>query len=110
MSSLIQKKCVPCEGRQAVLKAKDIEKYMSELQDGWEVSKSMKISKLFKFKDFKEAIKFVDEVAVLAEKEGHHPDISINYSQVNILLWTHSIGGLSENDFILAAKIDTLYK
>jgi 4a-hydroxytetrahydrobiopterin dehydratase len=109
MPNLIQKKCVPCEGREKSLKAKDIEKYMSELPDGWEVSKSLKISKLFKFKDFKEAIKFVDQVAVLAEQESHHPNIAIDYNQVNITIWTHSIGGLSENDFILAAKIDTLY-
>lgn len=110
MTNLLQKKCVPCEGGESTLKSKDIEKYMQELKDGWEVSKNIKINKLFKFQNFKEAIKFVNEVAVLAEKEGHHPDISIDYSQVNITIWTHAIGGLSENDFILAAKIDNIYK
>jgi len=110
MATLLQKKCVPCEGGEPTLKPKEIEKYMLELKDGWEVAKNLKIEKLFKFKDFKEAMKFVNQVAVLAEQEGHHPEILINYNQVNITNWTHAIGGLSENDFILAAKIDNLYK
>ena|SRR3989344_8799653 len=108
MSSLLQKKCVPCEGGESPLKSKDIEKYMAELQDGWELSKNMKISKVFKFQEFKGAISFVNKVAALAEQEGHHPNIIINYSQVELILWTHAIGGLSENDFILAAKIDNI--
>lgn len=65
-----------------------------------------KIERVFKFADFKEAMVFVNKVAELAEKEGHHPDIHISYSKVTITLWTHAVGGLSLNDFILAAKID----
>lgn len=107
-SRLIQKKCVPCEGGEPALKAKEIERYMAELGDGWEVIKNIKIGKLFTFQDFKGSIHFVDKVALLAEKEKHHPDISINYNKVNITLWTHAVGGLSENDFILAAKIDII--
>lgn len=110
MNSLLQKKCVACEGKEPTLKAKVIEKYMQELKEGWEVKSNIKINKLFKFQSFKEAIKFVNEVAVLSESEGHHPDILINYSKVNITLTTHAIGGLSENDFIVAAKIDAIYE
>ena len=75
--------------------------------DGW-TTDNKKISKTFKFADFKEAMKFVNKVADLAENEGHHPDINISYNKVEIILWTHAIGGLSTNDFIVAAKIDQL--
>src|SRR3989338_4268650 len=105
MTDLIQKKCVPCED-QAPLKEEEIKKYMEELKEGWEVLENKKIQKLFRFKDFKEVMVFVNKVADLAENEGHHPNITIDYSKVNIVIWTHAIGGLSENDFILAAKID----
>lgn len=108
MINLIQKKCVPCEGGVPTLTEEEIKKYMTELKEGWEVQDNIKIQKLFKFKDFKEAMVFVNKVADLAESEGHHPDININYNKVDITLWTHAIGGLSENDFILAAKIDII--
>ena len=107
MTDLIQKKCVPCED-QAPLKEEEIKKYMEELKEGWEVLENKKIQKLFRFKDFKEVMVFVNKVADLAENEGHHPNITIDYSKVNIVIWTHAIGGLSENDFILAAKIDKI--
>ena len=107
MTDLIQKKCVPCED-QAPLKEEEIKNYLSELKDGWEVLENKKIHKLFKFKDFKEAMIFVNKIADLAESEGHHPDITIHYNKVDIVIWTHSIGGLSENDFILATKIDNI--
>ncbi len=107
MTDLIQKKCVPCED-QAPLKEEEIKKYMEELKEGWEVLENKKIQKLFRFKDFKEVMVFVNKVADLAENEGHHPNITIDYSKVNIVIWTHAIGGLSENDFILAAKIDNI--
>ena len=108
MAKLIEKKCVACGGGEPTLTPKEIEKYTAELKEGWKVLKNLKIEKLFKFKNFKRAIEFVNKVAVLAEEEGHHPDIAVNYSEVNIAIWTHAIGGLSENDFILAAKIDNL--
>ena len=110
--TLIEKKCVPCEGGMPSLDAGQVKTYMAELPTGWaavpeaEGQAPKKISKEFKFKDFKESIAFVNRVAAVAEAEGHHPDIWIMYSRVRIELWTHAIGGLSENDFILAAKID----
>lgn len=105
---LTQKKCVPCEGGVPPIRGADIKKYLSQLQPGWATEGEIKIKKEFRFKDFKESIDFVVRVAELAELEGHHPDIFIFYNRVTILLWTHAIGGLSENDFILAAKIDKL--
>ena len=110
MENLLNKKCVPCEGGVPSMGPEEIKNYLSQLKEGWEVLEDHKIMKLFKFKDFKETIEFVNEVADIAEKEQHHPDIEIHYNRVNIILWTHAIRGLSENDFILAAKIDQLLK
>lgn len=74
----------------------------------WDVFENEKIKKEFVFADFKEAIEFINKVADIAEEEGHHPDIHIFYNKVMIELWTHEIGGLSENDFILASKIEKI--
>ena len=82
----------------------EIEKHLKEL-NGWALE-DKKIHKLFAFKNFKEAMIFVNKVAEIAESEGHHPDITIHYNKVDISLWTHAIRGLSLNDFIIAAKID----
>jgi len=108
MEKLIEKKCVPCEGGMQPFTEAQIKEYLSQLKTEWEVLDTKKIHKKFKFKDFKETIAFVNKVADLAEQEGHHPDITINYNRITIELFTHSIGGLSENDFILAAKIEQL--
>lgn len=76
---------------------------------GWTLAKDFKkITKVFLFPDFKKAVKFVNTIAKIAESEGHHPDISIWYNKVGLDFWTHSIGGLSDNDFIVAAKINNL--
>ena len=107
MNDLLKKKCIPCEGRGIKpLDRAAVQKYLDKLQN-WILDKdAKKISKEFKFKDFIGAINFVERVADVAEMEGHHPDIHINYNKVLLELSTHAIGGLSENDFILAAKID----
>ncbi|OHA68641.1 MAG: 4a-hydroxytetrahydrobiopterin dehydratase [Candidatus Wildermuthbacteria bacterium RIFCSPLOWO2_01_FULL_47_18] len=104
--ALTDKKCVPCEGGVQPFTESQINDYLAQLKTEWEVVAFIKIKKQFKFKDFKEAMAFVNKIAEIAEKEGHHPDITINYNRVTIELSTHSIGGLSENDFILAAKIE----
>jgi len=88
------------------MEKKEVAEYMKEIE-GW-VTDNKKINKTFKFADFKEAMNFVNKVADLAEAEGHHPDINISYNKVDITLWTHAIGGLSTNDFIVAAKSDEL--
>lgn len=108
MSELSAKKCVPCEGGTLPLSEKEISKFLKEVPL-WQIEKNTKsIYQEFKFKDFKWAMSFVNEVADLAEFEGHHPDIHIWYNKVKLELSTHAIGGLSENDFILAAKINKI--
>ncbi|MFA6520255.1 MAG: 4a-hydroxytetrahydrobiopterin dehydratase [Candidatus Paceibacterota bacterium] len=105
-NDLLNKKCVPCEGGVFPLTREEIPPYMAQI-NGWELSEdATEISKQYKFKDFIGAINFVNHVAEIAEAEGHHPDIHINYNKVKLVLSTHAIGGLSENDFILAAKVD----
>lgn len=105
---LASKKCVACEGETPPFSASDIQKYLPELKRQWVVIDGKKIKSEFTFKDFKEAMAFVDKIAEIAETEGHHPDIYIFYNRVSIELWTHAVGGLSENDFIVAAKIEQL--
>ncbi|MFZ3011766.1 MAG: 4a-hydroxytetrahydrobiopterin dehydratase [Minisyncoccia bacterium] len=104
---LSNKKCIPCEaGGVDPFSEAQAEEYLKEVS-GWVLDeKAQKIWKEFKFQDFLEAIKFVNLVAGIAEGEGHHPDIHIYYNKVTLELSTHAIGGLSLNDFILAAKID----
>lgn len=105
---LTKKKCVPCEGGVKPLKGDSIGTYMRELGGGWSVFGEKMIGKDFPSINFRHGMDFVNKVAALAEDEGHHPDICISYTNVRIELFTHAIGGLSENDFILAAKIDAL--
>jgi len=108
--TLASKKCIPCEDKDMKpFDAKEIEKLLGEIIK-WEVSRdNKKISKEFVFKDFVGALHFVNQVGNIAEAEGHHPDINIVYNKVTLDLSTHSIGGLTENDFIVAAKIDALW-
>lgn len=108
MKNLTQKVCVACEGGVPPLQGQELQDYLEEVKD-WELVEGQKIKKKFEFKNFMEALAFVNKVGEIAEKEGHHPDIHlVSYKNVVIELWTHSIGGLSENDFIVAAKIDSL--
>lgn len=85
-----------------------IKKYFSELEGGWKVGGGKKLKRDFEFESFMQGLKFVNKVAEIAEGQNHHPDIHLFYKKVTIELSTHAIGGLSENDFILAAKIDRL--
>ena len=101
---LSEQKCVPCEGGTLPMASEEVQKHLGELKE-W-VLVDNKIEKAFEFSNFIKAIEFVNVVADLAESEGHHPDIHISYNKVRLTLWTHAIGGLSINDFILASKID----
>ncbi len=103
---LSQKKCVPCEGGTVPLTKDKIDEYMKAVDPQWQVVDDKSIKRKYKFKDFKESMDFVVRVANLAESEGHHPDITINYNKVTLELTTHAIGGLSENDFIMAVKME----
>lgn len=102
---LSQKHCIPCEAGTPPLDAATIEEHAKHTPD-WKIIDNKKLSREFKFKDFIGAMKFVNAVADIANAENHHPDIYIFYNLVRLELSTHAVGGLSENDFILAAKID----
>ena len=109
MTDLLNKKCVPCEGGVTPFEISEIHKYQKKV-DGWDVSKNEKniyfLEKKFQFNNFLESQKFVNEVGEISEEEGHHPDINFGWGYAKIIITTHAIEGLSENDFILAAKID----
>ena len=111
MSDLLNKKCVPCEGGVPALDISEIHKYQKKV-DGWKIIQNDKkvyfLEKKFEFKNFLESQKFVNEVGKVSEKEGHHPDIIFGWGYAKINITTHAIEGLSENDFILAAKIDNI--
>ena len=110
MENLLNKKCVPCEGGTKPLVAKQIAEYFQVL-DGWRVEDEKKLVKEYQCKDFPEALAFVNAIGEIAESEGHHPDINLfSWNKVALALSTHAIGGLSINDFILAAKIDAMQK
>lgn len=105
---LASKKCVPCKGGVPPMKGRELER-ISKLLPKWNVIKEHHIVRNFSFPDFKQALDFVNRVGEVAEKEGHHPDILLAWGKAEVTLWTHKIDGLSESDFILAAKIDRLY-
>jgi 4a-hydroxytetrahydrobiopterin dehydratase len=111
VSDLLKKKCVPCEGEVLPFDISEIHKYQKKV-DGWDVKKNEKnifvLEKMFFFKNFIESQKFVNKVGVISENENHHPDISFGWGYAKIIITTHAIEGLSENDFILAAKIDKI--
>ena len=111
MTDLINKKCVPCEGGVPSLDLSEIYKYQ-KMVDGWDVKPNEKkiyfLEKVFKYKNFLDSLKFVNEVGKISENEGHHPDILFGWGYAKIRITTHAIEGLSENDFILAAKIDKI--
>lgn len=107
MNSLASRECVPCRGGVPPLRGEAIAPLFSQLVD-WEVVNEHHLRKHFKFKDFREAQAFVNRVADLSEQQGHHPDICFGWGKAEIKIWTHKIDGLTESDFILAAKIDSL--
>jgi len=104
--NLRQNKCKPCEGGVAPLEKSEIGSFMEQLHGDWKIVDENKISREFSFVNYRHTIDFVNQVADLAEQEGHHPVLHVYYARLVVELWTHAINGLSENDFILAAKID----
>ncbi len=111
MSDLLKKKCVPCEGGVIPFDISEIHKYQKKV-DGWNIIKNDKdvylLEKNFAFKNFRESQDFINNVGKISEDEGHHPDIVFGWGYAKINITTHAIKGLSENDFILAAKIDKI--
>ncbi len=107
MSELAQKSCVPCKGGVPPLSEEKIKPLLSQL-DGWSVERGHHLAKTITFPDFATALEFVNRVGALAEEEGHHPDLHLSYGKVEIEVWTHKIDGLTESDFVFAAKVDRL--
>ena len=107
MSDLASQECVPCRGGVPALTAEEIQPLLSQIEN-WRVVHDHHIRGDFVFPDFQTALDFVNQVGDLAEEQGHHPDIHLSWGKVGIEIWTHKIDGLTESDFVLAAKIDRL--
>ena len=107
MSPLHTQRCIPCTGVEAPLKSQEAQKMRDGETPLWSLNNEVtRIERTFEFSDFREAMQFVNRVADIAESEGHHPDVHIHYNKVRLVLYTHAIGGLHDNDFICASKID----
>ena len=107
MSELASKRCEPCEKGTPALQGEELQRMLGEVP-GWNVVDGKRIEKEYRFPDFRSALEFVNRLGEVAEEEGHHPDVYLTWGKVRVALSTHSIGGLSANDFILAAKADRL--
>ncbi len=107
MTELASKTCVPCKGGTPPLEGEEIEELRRQIPE-WEVVEEHHLRRVFRFKNFREAWGFVNKVGELAEEQGHHPDISFGWGYAEVTVWTHKIDGLTESDFIFAAKVDTL--
>jgi 4a-hydroxytetrahydrobiopterin dehydratase len=107
MSDLAEKQCIPCHGGVPSLTAEQISKFAPQIPD-WQVVDQHHLERSYEFNDFKSALGFVNRLGDLAEEQGHHPDICFGWGRAEVKIWTHAINGLTESDFILAAKIDGL--
>ena len=107
MSTLASKTCVPCKGDVPALKGSQLHDLSHQLPN-WQVVDEHHLTRAFKFPDFQKALDFVNRVGAIAEEQGHHPDILLTWGKAEITIWTHAVNGLTESDFILAAKIDQL--
>jgi len=108
MSELATKECVPCKGGTPPIKGRSLTDLQNKLGQEWKVVNEHHLEKEFSFKNFRQALDFTNKVGELAEQVGHHPDICLAWGKVRVTIWTHKIDGLTESDFILAAKIDQL--
>jgi 4a-hydroxytetrahydrobiopterin dehydratase len=108
MNTLAQKECVPCRGGVAPLAGEPLDQLAKQLNNGWQVVDAHHLSKEYHFQDFKAALAYTNRVGELAESQGHHPDIFLAWGKVRLTIWTHKIDGLTESDFVLAAKADAL--
>ena len=107
-SDLAAKNCIPCRGNVPPLKGPLLLDLTHQIDSAWRLLDEHHLERRFKFKNFREALDFTNRVGALAEEEGHHPDIGLGWGRVDLKIWTHTIDGLTESDFILAAKIDRL--
>jgi 4a-hydroxytetrahydrobiopterin dehydratase len=108
MNELAEKECVPCKGGTPALKAEELQNLSRKLGGGWKVVNDHHLEKEYKFKNFRDALDFTNKVGELAERIQHHPDIYLAWGEVKLTLWTHKINGLTESDFVFAAKVNQL--
>ena len=109
MNDLANKECVPCKGGVPPLKGEDLQNLSKEISSEWNVVDEHHLEREYSFNDFKDALKYTNLVGEMAEEQGHHPDIYLAWGKVKIVVWTHKIDGLTERDFIFAAKADSLF-
>lgn len=109
MSTLASRECVPCRGGVPPLTPEEIRPLHSELDPGWQVVNQHHLTRLFEFRNFRKALDFVNRIGEMAEEQGHHPDVYLAWGKARVDVWTHKIDGLTESDFVFAAKCDALY-
>tara|TARA_B110001450_G_C17546250_1_gene450660 strand:+ start:139 stop:492 length:354 start_codon:yes stop_codon:yes gene_type:complete len=107
---LNKKTCIPCQGGIPPLESNEINNFLNNIDNNWKSIDNIKISRTYNFNLYLDAVHFANEIALLSEKEGHHPHIHINFKNVEVITFTHKINGLHENDFILASKCDDVFK
>lgn len=108
MAALHEQQCVPCRGGIPALKGDALARLAGQLNGAWQVVDEHQLEKEYAFKNFRDALAFTNKVGELAEAQGHHPDIYLSWGKVKLTIWTHKINGLTESDFVLAAKADKL--
>ena len=108
MSDLANKECIPCKGGVSPLTGRELSELLDKMGRGWRVVDEHHLEKEYRFKDFRTALTFTNRIGELAEAQGHHPEIYLSWGKVRLAIWTHKINGLTESDFILAAKADIL--
>lgn len=108
MSDLASKECVPCRGGVPPLTGDELVTYHAQLGGSWQVVEDHHLEKTYEFDDFRQALDYTNKVGEMAEEQGHHPDIYLAWGVVKVTIWTHKIDGLTESDFVFAAKCDTL--
>jgi 4a-hydroxytetrahydrobiopterin dehydratase len=108
MNELAARECVPCKGGVPPLKGKQLSDLQAKLGHGWNVLNEHHLEKSYEFKNFRDALTFTVKVGELAEEVGHHPDIYLAWGKVKVTIWTHKIDGLTDSDFVLAAKIESI--
>ena len=107
MTDLAERQCVPCRGGVPAMKGAEVENFAAQVP-GWQVENEHHLSRNYQFSNFRETLDFVNRIGALAEEQGHHPDICFGWGKAEVSIWTHKIDGLTESDFVLAAKIDKL--
>ncbi len=107
---LANRRCRPCRKNAPLLDNRLLPRYLERLGSRWRIVNEHHLRKKYEFRDFKQALAFVNRIGVLAEEMGHHPDISLSWGLVTLVIFTHKVNGLTENDFILAAKADRIYE